>query len=138
MRVAQFRYFGGDSNIEGSLYDREGTWLSNILSNNSTEVIKKIGIQTLPGTGVYINKNITPIVVNETGILEIDVKSGLQITSISFDKKSIEAIAANTRKENDENVKVASDFSYLIVDFLIATEEEIQSTTEEDSSSGTE
>lgn len=61
----------------------------------SPGVIRQLGIQTLPGTKIYINGSTDGIIVGGTGILEIDCTQGNipgAITGIRIDPDSMEII----------------------------------------------
>lgn len=65
--------------------------------------LTQLGVRALPGTKLYINGNNTPIIIGFIGMFEIDLTNGGLISSLSFDKKSIDEIQRN-------------DNSYLVVD----------------------
>ena len=68
--------------------------------------IIQLGIQGLPGTKFYINESIGPVILGYTGIYELDVDGISTITSLKFDKKSIETI------NNNPNAHLIIDFIY--------------------------
>ena len=49
----------------------------------------------MPGTKFYLNGGTSPIIIGTTGIYELDLDSGIQITKITFDAQSIKDIASN-------------------------------------------
>lgn len=55
----------------------------------------QIGIQTIPGVKFNLNNSYSPIVVGFTGIYEINVEDLTEITSIRFDRDSINKINNN-------------------------------------------
>ena len=71
----------------------------------------QLGIQSLPGTKFYLNNSNDPIIIGNTGIYELDLNGLSEITAISFDRASINAISANQN-------------GYLIVDILYEDGEE--------------
>ena len=71
----------------------------------------QLGIQSLPGTKFYLNNSNDPIIIGNTGIYELDLNGLSEITAISFDRASINAIATNQN-------------GYLIVDILYEDGEE--------------
>ena len=72
--------------------------------------ISQLGIQALPGTKFYLNGSNDPIIIGHTGIYELDLEGLAEITALSFDAKSIEAINGNNN-------------SFLIVDIIYEQEE---------------
>ena len=67
--------------------------------------VTQLGIQALPGTKFYLNEAVDPVIIGATGIYELDLTNGIQISKISFDPKSMEII-----KNNDN--------AFLIVDII--------------------
>lgn len=108
-RIGQIRYF------------KEGDTKNNYPSNINmlrlrtgaafTQVypIVQLGIQTLPGTKVYVNNHTTPVIIGATGIYELDVDGLTNITDIQFDDASLRTIAANPN-------------AYIIIDYVYETE----------------
>jgi hypothetical protein len=66
----------------------------------------------LPGTKIYLNDNLNPIIVGLTGIYELDLDgtTGL-ISKIRFDEQSI-------------NIIDSIETAYLILDIVYETEED--------------
>ncbi len=108
-KVAQIRYYG----------DRENKADGKNQPNNLTNVqlrsgsafsqympLKQIGIQTMPGVEFYLNGSVEPIIIGNTGIYELNVENLTEITSLSFDYKSLKMI--------NESPSTA----YIIVDML--------------------
>lgn len=56
--------------------------------------IRRLGIQTLPGTRFYLNGNTEPVIVGPSGVYELDLSSETSavLSSLSFDIKSMEII----------------------------------------------
>lgn len=54
--------------------------------------IVQLGVQAPPGTKFYLNHGMDPVIVGTTGIFELDLQDGAQITAMRFDKKSVENI----------------------------------------------
>ena len=71
--------------------------------------IVQLGIQTLPGTKIYINNHTTPVIIGATGIYELNVDGLSNITDIQFDDASLRTIAMN-------------DNAYVIIDYIYETE----------------
>lgn len=67
--------------------------------------ILQLGIQALPGTKFYLNEAVDPVIIGATGIYELDLTNGIQISKISFAHDSMENI-----KNNDN--------AFLIVDII--------------------
>ena len=67
--------------------------------------VTQLGIQALPGTKFYLNEAVDPVIIGATGIYELDLTNGIQISKITFDRKSMEII-----KNNDN--------AFLIVDII--------------------
>ena len=67
----------------------------------------QLGVQTIPGTKLYLNGNVNPVIVGFTGLLAIDLSEGGSITEIKFDAASIANI-------NDNNSAIlVVDMAYL-------------------------
>ena len=106
--IKQFRFYGTDNENNtnaASFFKDPGVGL------NAYMPVVHIGVQTLPGTKIYLNDNLNPIIVGLTGIYELDLEGISEITSISFDRDSLSAI---------NNINNA----YLIVDAIYNVEEE--------------
>lgn len=56
--------------------------------------IRRLGIQTLPGTRFFLNGNTEPIIVGPTGVYELDLanETSAVLSSLSFDLQSMEII----------------------------------------------
>lgn len=68
--------------------------------------IFQLGIQALPGTKFYLNGDLSDsIIIGNTGIFELDLTNGNEITGLAFDPVSIANISANKN-------------AYLIVDMI--------------------
>ena len=116
-KVIQYRYYNDDSSkVSGSKRNQPCTL------NDSTTLVSKthyingdvfgtyfpvvqFGVQALPGTKLYLNESVDPIIIGTTGIYELELDNGVQISSISFDADSMITI------ENNNN-------AYLIVDII--------------------
>lgn len=94
--IMQFRYYDeGNSNNQP-----EGLKLNQLV--NGEEVFSKylpftqLGIQSLPGTRFYLNKNIEgPVIIGTTGIYELELEGISKISSLKFDSKSLNLIKNN-------------------------------------------
>lgn len=134
-RVKQFRYYNDESSYETEvqLPDNNGvlkptkvspknqpssiTLSSSIITVTGAHYtngdafqnyfpVSQLGIQALPGTKFYLNGGTSPIIIGTTGIYELDLDSGIQITKITFDAQSIKDIA------NNENAFLLVDVMY--------------------------
>lgn len=91
-RVSQIRWFGEDdprnypANITLEKL-RYGTAFPR------TYPVTRFSVQTLPGTKIFINSSLLPIVIGTTGIYELDVEGLSNISSIQFDNTSLQVIA---------------------------------------------
>jgi len=71
----------------------------------------QLGIQSLPGTEIYINGSEEPVIVGLTGIYELDLKLDMKITSLRFSSSSMDNIKNNNS-------------AYLIVDCVYEEQQE--------------
>lgn len=107
--ITQFRFFGDENSVfntkdEDAIYhlmdnNTDGITMSDLISGDAFKnhyPIIQLGIQSLPGLRFTINSNFDPIIIGATGIYELDlVDSSASITSLSFDKASLELINKN-------------------------------------------
>ena len=104
-KIMQFRYYSeGNSKNHPSNYISKARLASGSIFS-SYYPITQIGIQALPGTKFYLNNGISPIIIGSTGIYELDLEGLSEITQLSFDPLSIEAINKNNS-------------AYLIIDII--------------------
>lgn len=112
-QIKQFRYYG-DGNIKNQPTNIS---LLNLASGSiffNTEqltAITQLGIQTIPGTLLYINNAVEPIVIGSTGIYELNLENISEITALSFHQDSLNFI------------NHTSNSAYLIVDAIYNVEE---------------
>lgn len=109
-KIQQVRFYPGSP--EGKNYPDNIT-IATLKSGNAFVnylPIVQLGIQTLPGVVFYLNGANDGIIVGSTGIYEIDVTDGAQITGLKFDEASLRMIDA-------------SGSGYLIVDILYEKED---------------
>lgn len=109
-KIQQVRFYPGSP--EGKNYPNNIT-IATLKSGNAFInylPIVQLGIQTLPGVVFHLNGANNDIVVGSTGIYEIDVTDGAQITGLSFDEASLKMIDT-------------SGSGYLIVDILYEKED---------------
>ena len=97
--VTQMRYYGiGNSenfpNTEGYWYNGENlAEPKNLLSDYGPAI--KIGIQTLPGTAFHLNDSSDKIIIDHTGIYELDLRdTTITINTLFFEPLSLIAISA--------------------------------------------
>ena len=116
-KVKQFRYYNDKSSEVTESKRNQPTTLDGTTTLITSEhyvngdvfgkhfPVTQLGIQALPGTKFYLNEAVDPVIIGATGIYELDLTNGIQISKISFDPKSMEII-----KNNDN--------AFLIVDII--------------------
>lgn len=128
--LKQYRYYGENSpfnsedrvNLKGlvsgtTFFKAEDPYIS----------IASLGIQTVPGVKFRINEptsgNMTKegIVIGNTGIFQLDLTEGYEISNLRFDKQSLEEYFNLSEKEMDLIGNVRSN-AYLIIDIVYITE----------------
>lgn len=104
-KIQQIRYY--PNNPAGKNYPNNVTKATLKSGNAFSEFLPiiQLGIQTLPGVIFRLNGANNDIIVGSTGIYELDVSDGAQITSLAFDQASLDMIDS-------------SGSGYLIVDIL--------------------
>lgn len=109
--VKQFRYYN-DDNAEKN-QPKTATSPDYVSGNifKSFFPILQLGVQALPGTMLYLNGAIDPVIIGRTGIYELDLEEEVEISDLRFDLYSINAI------QNNNN-------AYLIVDIIYDNGEE--------------
>lgn len=102
-RVKQFRYYNDKEAEKGTASNNSpaGAEMSKFIDGTvfaDCFPISQLGIQALPGTRVLLNKATDQdyILIGQTGIFELDLDNQTEITSICFDKESMEKINAVT------------------------------------------
>ncbi len=108
-KIKQFRFYdqGNSKNTNEKIF-----FTSNVDFSRYMPIVH-LGIQTLPGTKVYLNSNMdAPVIIGATGIYELDLEgtTGL-ISSLQFDPNSM-------------NIIEATPTGYLIVDIIYEVEED--------------
>lgn len=109
-KVKQFRFYSVN---DTSKNNPQGLSYRSLISGsafNECMPIMQLGIQSLPGTKFYLNNSNSPIIVGYTGIYELDLQGVAEITALSFDAKSLEAVNGNAN-------------SYLIIDMIYEKED---------------
>lgn len=107
-KIQQIRYYPNGTNVYPSTLT-----VTSLKSGSAFQPylpIVQLGIQTLPGVIFRLNGANNKVIVGSTGIYEIDVTDGAQITNLAFDQASLDMIDA-------------SGSGYLIVDILYEKEE---------------
>ena len=116
-KVKQFRYYNDKSSEVTESKRNQPTTLDGTTTLITSEhyvngdvfgkhfPVTQLGIQALPGTKFYLNEAVDPVIIGATGIYELDLTNGIQISKISFAHDSIENI-----KNNDN--------AFLIVDII--------------------
>ncbi len=86
--VKQFRYYGENNSKN---YPDEANYATLAAGNifNDYRPVTQLGIQGTPGIKFYINNSITPIMMGDTGIYEVDLQGLGSINSIRFDRNSL-------------------------------------------------
>lgn len=93
-KVAQFRFYkNGDTRNYPTGVRLKDFTTGQVFSNYYP--IKQLGIQALPGTEFYLNKGISPIVIGNTGIYELELNSVSDITNLNFKPASMNVIDGN-------------------------------------------
>ena len=109
--VKQYRYYGENNEANNPISVASVNILKNayisgkVFESPKCYPILQLGIQTLPGTKFYLNSNVEPIIIGSTGIYELDLDNQTEITKLTFNKTSMDAIDNNTN-------------GYLIIDIL--------------------
>ena len=116
-KVKQFRYYNDKSSEVTESKRNQPTTLDGTTTLITSEhyvngdvfgkhfPVTQLGIQALPGTKFYLNEAVDPVIIGATGIYELDLTNGIQISKISFAFDSMEII-----KNNDN--------AFLIVDII--------------------
>lgn len=116
-KVKQFRYYNDKSSEVTESKRNQPTTLDGTTTLITSEhyvngdvfgknfPVTQLGIQALPGTKFYLNEAVDPVIIGATGIYELDLTNGIQISKISFAHDSMENI-----KNNDN--------AFLIVDII--------------------
>ena len=116
-KVKQFRYYNDKSSEVTESKRNQPTTLDGTTTLITSEhyvngdvfgkhfPVTQLGIQALPGTKFYLNEAVDPVIIGATGIYELDLTNGIQISKVSFAHDSMENI-----KNNDN--------AFLIVDII--------------------
>lgn len=104
-KVGQIRWFK-DNNEKNYPANISADALSSGSAFPRSYSIVQFGIQTLPGTKIFLDSHPDPIIIGATGIYELSVDGLTKINSITFDNASLELI------ENNDNAYVLIDYIY--------------------------
>lgn len=108
-KIGQIRYFGEQQTRQNYPSNINAVRLRQGTAFTSVYPIVQLGIQTLPGTKLYLNNHTTPVIVGATGIYELNVDGLSNITDIQFDDASLKLINDNPN-------------AYIIIDYIYETE----------------
>lgn len=96
--VFQFRYYGAKNpknvpaNTEWIGSDSNGEEVLDLLNSQGISAVK-IGIQTLPGVKFYLNKLGSGIIIDHTGVYELDLRNTTTtVSTLYFDPESLARI----------------------------------------------
>lgn len=103
-RVGQIRYYN-DNNDKNYPKGLKYAQLASGSIFNNIRNITQLGIQTMPGTKIYLNNHTLPVIIGMTGIYELNVDGMSTITAIRVDAASLKIIGGNKD-------------SYLIIDYI--------------------
>ena len=98
--ITQFQFYGYESDKNVPL--AQDKWMGTSIGDNSKPVnllenygsAIKIGIQTLPGVKFYLNNTQPGIIINHTGVYELDLTDiTTTVNSLYFDPESLARIS---------------------------------------------
>lgn len=106
--IGQIRYYGEGSpkNFPKTL---TGSQLTTGLAFTNLYPITQLGVQTLPGTEIFINNHTKPIVVGQTGIYELNIQGNSNINYLKVGPTTINLI--NSNRQSPTN-------AYIIIDYI--------------------
>lgn len=110
-KVMQIRYFGKD---HADNYPKDIS-TDNLMDGsvfNDYIPITHLGIQTIPGVCFYLNNSIYPIIVDATGIFEIDFDDKMEIDSIRVEKDTLENLVYNNKDNSIQHGYLIFDIVY--------------------------
>jgi len=118
-KIKQFRYYGGssdDSDIAIKKNSPSEINRNNLITGSIFQgyfPILQLGVQSLPGVKFYVNNSTEPIYIGSTGIYELDLNNGVEISSLSFDYESVDMVDNNEMSN-----------AHIIVDIVYEAEED--------------
>lgn len=91
-KIKQFRFYKDESTNNAPAV-RDWRYYCDDTSFRHFAPIYQLGIQTLPGTRVYLNQSTTPIIIGASGIYELDLNNTTAVlNSIRVEKTSMKTI----------------------------------------------
>lgn len=137
-KYKQFRFYGA-SNEMNEPKGFDGNNLNELTNENGKPYfpIYKLGIQTFPGFKFYINEDKNNenqgIIINNTGIFELDLKDKITINSLRFDPKSLGIIekkdtgddqSSNNQEDDTDDDQSSNNRlnAYLLIDIIYEEE----------------
>lgn len=102
-KIKQFRYYDSQNTQNSPAVNYQQYVSGSVFAK--TLPITQLGIQSLPGTKFYLNNSVDPIIIGSTGIYELDLTGETEISALSFNTLSMQAIEENPN-------------AYLIVDII--------------------
>ena len=106
--IKQYRFYGDSANNISS--NLKSTALINGTFLKENEHIVSLGIQTIPGVKFYVNYSINPVIIDQSGIFNLDLRNNIYIYNLRFDSDSINSI-------------LDSQNGYIILDLIVEKEE---------------
>lgn len=55
----------------------------------------QLGIQTIPGTAIYLNGSEDPVIIGSTGIYELDMADGVEVFTLQINSASLAQIGSS-------------------------------------------
>ena len=113
-KIEQLRYYSSNSSNTSHNWPQEYSYQNYCVNESFAKYnpIRQFGIQTIPGTKIYLNASQNPIVIGGTGIFEIDCQNTTaNITTFRVAEESMKTI------DQLEN-------GYLIIDIVWGNEED--------------
>lgn len=96
--IHQFRFYKDSPDEERNA--PSGLAYEGIASFATGDVFKnyypfyQLGIQTVPGTMIYLNGSEDPVIIGATGIYELDMSDGVEVYSLKVNGTSLSALNA--------------------------------------------
>lgn len=95
-KIMQFRYYDETNENNQPKGVKKSAFKKNGGVFNAYFPFTQLGIQTLPGTRIYLNNNEeSPIIIGSTGIYELELEGISEITDMYFDSTSLNLIEEN-------------------------------------------